>query len=407
MVRLFKAQFWLIIIGLAVGLAFLLPQFFFQLVLGDDFQGVYRSISNDELWYMARAQEVVDGHYFLKNPYFLEHKDGLPVQFFLADVVLAIPAKIFKLNPFLLYEFYDFCLPIISFILTFLIFFYLIKDRFWSLFFSLWLLLIQYYDLFNRPVSPQFHFILALLLILLLLKILADNSLSNRLTYLAGFVFGLHFYTYPWHLLFFFSWIVLLSIYFYWHQDRRPFKKILIVLGIGLMIGLPYIVESLFFSRSIVYQELLARSGLIYTRVPSGIQIVVPALVLAAGYLFFRKKINLANQSIFLPSFFMLALAALVVNVNQHLVTGRNLLFASHYEPIGYFLMAFFLGYLLSLSQWLRPWSRNRTIKIFFVFILLFNFILPCLISSSPCLLEQAPASERNFCILIFSILNL
>src|SRR3989338_10909875 len=100
MVRLFKDQFWVIIIGLAVGLAFLLPQFSFQLVLGDDFQGVYRSISNDELWYMARAQEVVDGHYFLKNPYFLEHKDGLPVQFFLADVVLAIPAKIFKLNPF-------------------------------------------------------------------------------------------------------------------------------------------------------------------------------------------------------------------------------------------------------------------------------------------------------------------
>src|SRR3989338_3482429 len=122
----FFSHHWLALsIAAAVGLLVVAPQLFFITSLGSDFNGVYRELSGDELFYMARVQEVVDGHLTLNNPYYVEHKECVSAQFFLPEVLASLPAKLFNVGIFELFVFYDFALPAIIYLISYRLFFFL------------------------------------------------------------------------------------------------------------------------------------------------------------------------------------------------------------------------------------------------------------------------------------------
>ncbi|MBI5765891.1 hypothetical protein HZA71_01540 [Candidatus Falkowbacteria bacterium] len=365
-----------IIFALLVGFFYVMPQLAFQVSLGDKFQGVYRVVNDDELYYMARAREVVDGHYFISNPYFAEYKNGLPMQVFLPDLISAMPAKVLNIRIYPLYEFYDFLLPALLFFLTYLIFYVLIKDRFWSLFLSGWIFLIKYFFMFNRPISPQFVFIFAVTLILLLIKIIKNSEAKNNLLiFLAAVNFGFLFHIYPYLWTYFSTVLVLLIIYYLWQKNFYLFKKFLIIFISGIIIGLPYFYQTWRAGKAEFFQDTMARLGMIYTRFPSGIWIVIPSLILLAllVYLYLKNRQNPSSYD--LKAFFTVAILSAIINVNQHIITGKNFFFSSHYEIIAYLLVVFALAYILWSSEKIAFLMKMRFIKVLALIIIIVNFI--------------------------------
>ncbi|MFA5029366.1 MAG: hypothetical protein WC518_01285 [Patescibacteria group bacterium] len=351
-----KKHYWAFILAIIVGVLYLAPQLFFIFSLGDKFQGVYRTLNDDELYYMSRAQEVVDGHYLISNPYFAEYKNSLPMQVFLPDLIIALPAKLLGISVGQLYTFYDFLFPAVLFTLTYFIFYLLTKNRLWSLVFGSFLLLIKYFYVFNRPMNPQFVFIFVLSLILLWLIILSrsrdQNKKNNWLVVLAGINLGLlfNFYTYFWT--YFVTIIFILLIYFLYKKDFYFLKKFFGIGLIGLVVGIPYFYQAWQSSRLIFFQETIQRIGLINTRLPSGIVISFLALLIMVLFIIFwrfasKRGAKIANTEVFL---FLGTLAALV-NMNQHLITGKNIFFSSHYDLISFFFIGFSFVYLLWRSR--------------------------------------------------------
>ena len=78
------------VVACCVGLLFCLPQLLIGHVV-PKFQGIYKQVADDGLYYEARARDVIDGHMFLSNPYLAEHKVGQPLQVWLPDALLAWP----------------------------------------------------------------------------------------------------------------------------------------------------------------------------------------------------------------------------------------------------------------------------------------------------------------------------
>ena len=92
--------------------------------------------------------------------------------------------------------------------------------------------------------------------------------------------------------------------------------------------------------------ETLTRLQMIYTRFPSGLRIMawsfpVLALILVSSW---RKIISTDVKTIF----FAAGVLSSIIAVNQHIITGRNFEFSSHYSMGAIFFAVFALAYLVS-----------------------------------------------------------
>ncbi|MFA4941999.1 MAG: hypothetical protein WC582_05450, partial [Patescibacteria group bacterium] len=176
MFKLIKKHYLVIILALVVGSLTCFPQIFAAKKV-ENFQGIYKTINNDETYYMARAKDVIDGHPFLSNPYLYEYKSGYPVEVWLPEYILAKPLTVFNIDLHKGYIFYDFLLPFILVILTYSILFLLTGSVFASFFGAAFLHLNLFWFQFNRNPSPQFNFIFWLLLYFVWLKFLKKSNL--------------------------------------------------------------------------------------------------------------------------------------------------------------------------------------------------------------------------------------
>jgi len=370
----FKNHVPALIVALIIGFLYLVPQLFFQWSLDDEFQGIYRTSNDDETYYMARAREIIDGHYLISNPYFTEYKNGFPMQVFLPDLLLALPAKLFNFDIYPLYRFYDFVLPAVMFFLTYWIFYLLIKERFWSIYLSSWIFLIQYYFSFNRPVSPQFIFIFALTFIWILLKIVSNTKIRSKwLTILAAVNFGFLFYIYPYFWTYFSVLLFLLIIYYWWQKNFSLLKHFLVIFISGYFIALPYFYQTWQASQLPFFAETLSRLGMINTYFPSGVAISFIGLLvlILMVYNIFNRQ---CEREIGISIFLIMAIAASVISFNQHLITGKNSFFSSHYDIISYFIILFSISYW----WWYKKtvfWAHFPAVKITAIIFLLAIFL--------------------------------
>jgi len=366
MLSLLKKHYLAIFLAIVVGSLTLFPQLLAVREV-PDFQGIYKTVNNDETYYLARARDIIDGHSFLANPYIYEYKNGQPMQFWLPDYLLAKPLGLFNIDLHHGYLFYDFFLPFILTILTYSIIFLLTKSRFWAICGAGWLHLSMFLGLFNRAPSPQLNHIFWLLLFLIWLLFLKRPNYSYAL--LMGLSFGLLFYIYPYYWTFYVVFFVLFLCLNFLLKRKCDYKKYFLAIIIALIISLPYFI-SLFKAMQLPYYgESLARLGMIETHFPSGIKILVwGGLVLLLFLVTYYKRIIKINPKSIL--IFSSLLAPMIV-VNQHIITGKNLQFSSHYWPLSAFCFIFALAYLLNL------WSKKikvQPIKIL-IFILISVYI--------------------------------
>ena len=347
-----------IILAILLGVLIIIPFFYFKTQLGPTFQGIWPSVVDDESFYLSRIKDVIDGHPFLSNAYLAEHKEGLPQQLFLAENILAWPLELLGVDVNSGHLIYNFLMPAIAFILSYVILYLIVGSRLWSaigssfLFFGLFLLS------FIRPVSPQFNFIFWLTqLIFLWLLVNNPNIKTNpnseysdkiRIFGLLGaniINFGLLFYIYPYYWTFYLILFGLLAISYFWKERTLSYKILMIVVG-GLILAVPYFYFNYLATKLPYYMETLTRLQMIYTRFPSGLRIMawsfpVLALILVSSW---RKIISTDVKTIF----FAAGVLSSIIAVNQHIITGRNFEFSSHYSMGAIFFAVFALAYLFS-----------------------------------------------------------
>ena len=354
-------QHWAAIgVAIVLGIAMIAPFFYFRAELGSDFHGVLPAVVNDVMFYYARINDAADGHSFLSNAYLYEHKDSLPQQLFLAEWLLAQPVKIFNLNINTVHLIYNFLLPAIAFILTYLALFLSLKSQFWSIIFSIFLFFGLYLLAFIRPISPQFNFIFWLSQFILLWRLL-ENQKSKKLLFLNIINFGFLFYIYPYYWTFYLIFFGLLTVA-YLFTNKKLALKILIIASGGFVLAVPYFYFNYLASRLPYYVETLTRLGMIYSRFPSGLRIIFwSALVfMAFGWFLWKKIINLDIKT----TFFISGILASVIAVNQHLITGKNFEFSSHYDMGAIFFLVFAAAYL-----WTNMKINRKLIGAIFIFI--------------------------------------
>lgn len=368
--QLLRKHYSVLILALAVGALTVLPQVL-AIKQVPNFQGIYKTVNNDELYYLARAKEVIDGHSAIANPYLYEHKNEPPVQIGLPEYVLARPLAILNIDLHHGFLFYDFLLPALGVILSYGIVYFLTKRVLLSFFTAAFLHLNLFLYIFNRSPSPQFNFLFWLSLFFLWLRFIEVPSLTRAV--LVGLNFGLLFYIYPYYWTFY---VVFFAVYIflnYVYKQPIPYKQYLIIFGITLLVAIPYFIN-LGHSVSLpYYDETLSRIGLITSHFPSGRKIVMWGSLLLVLILLARyKKVVSLNPRLLL---FISGTVAAMVTVNHHLITGKNLQFSSHYWQLSVFVFVFATAYLL--SQWLALPKPYKQKIILFTILALVIFVRP------------------------------
>lgn len=371
MINLIKKNYIIICLSFLIGLATLLPQLVSIHEMDSDFMGIYPITTADDLYYLARAQDIVDGHTFLSNPYLYEHKDGSPMQFWLPDYLMAKPLSFFGIPPYKGYLIYDFFFPIILAFLTYAIFYALSRNKVISISSVLFLNVALFFDLFNRGPSPQLNFIPWLVLAFSLVKLIQTKK--NKYVIFSTLSFGFLFHLYPYFWTFF---LCLLGIYlvlvFLKYKFNFEYRKYFYIIFGGLIIGIPYFISLFHSMRSVYYKESIYRLGMIDTHFPSGSKIVFFSIILVVAFILaLRFKVIKIN---YLSIFLLSGVLASAVCVNQHIITGKNLEFSSHYWLPSVFWLWFTGVYIFNKLIQKEYFRKYNKAIIFSLAIIIFVF---------------------------------
>ncbi len=351
---------WVILLlAVLIGVASSVPQYM-GAKNSPNFQGIYHGVTDDEIYYEARARDVLDGHPNLANPYIYEHKDGSPMQFWLPDYILAKPIGWLGLSVPVGFIIWTGILTALLAVLSYVILYVLTGSKSWSILGMFFANVILSANTFLRLPSPAFNFVFWLLTFLFLLLYIKKKE--KMYAVLSALSFGLLFHLYPYFWTFFVVlFAVFLVLVFVLKVKDMSYKTYLVVCLGAFVIGIPYFVSVWQSSNLSVYNESLRRLGMIATHFPSGFLSVGLAVIIICLFLYSYKKekIVVSELSIFLFS----AVLSAVIVINQHLLTGKNLEFSSHYLLGNLYTFVFVGAYVI--YSWQNILS-SKFKKIFF-----------------------------------------
>src|SRR3989338_4225558 len=117
----FKEHYMAFGLAILVGLIYIAPNIFFILSLGDDYKGIPMMQSANEESYLARIHEILDGHPMLGSPFLYEYKEEWPIAPPTGEMFYAIPSIVLGVPPQNILIASRFFLPLILFLLVYLI----------------------------------------------------------------------------------------------------------------------------------------------------------------------------------------------------------------------------------------------------------------------------------------------
>src|SRR3989344_1717925 len=98
MASFFRRHFLAVLFACLVGVIYGLPNVLFILSLNGGYQGIPMMQTPNEDSYLARIQEILDGHPALGSPYFFEYKEQLPITPPTGEFFYALPSLVFGLS---------------------------------------------------------------------------------------------------------------------------------------------------------------------------------------------------------------------------------------------------------------------------------------------------------------------
>ncbi len=166
---------WAFVIAMLIGVGTFLPQVIAVHNLGEEWKGVYSVQNDDEIYYLARSQEVYDGYPTIAQPYLREGKDSYPLQFWMPDAGVAYIGMAFGLDAREVFVFMDFIAPACIFLLLYSIGILLFGGVAYALSFSILLSVGIFFSTFNRPISPQVTLIPLLVFVYAMLRVMRND----------------------------------------------------------------------------------------------------------------------------------------------------------------------------------------------------------------------------------------
>ena len=281
--------------AILTGVIYLAPHIFFIASMGEKYQGIPMMQTANENFYLARMQEILDGHPALGSFVYYEYKGQWPLSPPTGEFFYALPALLFNVSPANIVIISRFVLLAILFLLVYALIsgltvssfsfankFNAIAGALWVTlgydlidFRSLWNFLAGKQDIlaggflvWSRPVNPILGAIFLFSFLLLLLALWQKTKYRKTGIIFAGLFLALMMASY------FFSWGMALSV---WgvlivialaKKELPVVKSFFWVLLTALFFASPYWYMSWQAGRSPWYADSVLRSGLFYTHYP-------------------------------------------------------------------------------------------------------------------------------------------
>jgi len=333
-----------------VGLIYGGPHIWFA-ATNDSYQGIPLMQSANEDFYLARMQEIIDGHPLVGSHGYFEYKDQFPLAPPTAEFLYALPTLIFGISIITTLTASKFLFPFILFLLAYALIYQLMgKEDSLSqkisavaggLFVTLGYDLVDYKTVFgyiagslapggwliwSRPVNPILGAIFLFAFLLFVWTIIKKRKTDKSAILGASLFLAFMISSY------FFSWGIGLSILFIMgliyllKHDYAKVKRLVFVFVIGVGLSLPYWYLSWQAKQSPWYEDSVLRSGLFYTRYPVLNKVLLASLALYAvilflGFLKDSKTFKFKNWHFFIFSF----LAGGIFAFSQQIITGMTI----------------------------------------------------------------------------------
>ncbi|MFH1582993.1 MAG: hypothetical protein ABIB72_01595 [Candidatus Falkowbacteria bacterium] len=351
--EIFKYHQLAIYFACLVGIIYVAPYIISIMSLGDKYQGIPIQATANEDFYLARVQEIIDGHPMLGSFAFYEYKDQPSLTPPIAEMFYAIPSLLFGISLVKVLIASKFILPFILFLLVYYLINRLVMNS--NLltnklnaiagallvtlgydladYRTLWLYLNGETTLggkfliWARPVNPVMGAVFLFSFLICVWLIIKKSRYKKSLIILASIFLALMIASY------FFSWGVAVSVLgililmYILKKEFKIVKKLLWVILLTIIMTLPYWYISLKASRGLSNQETLLKNGLYYTHYPLLNRVLLASLlfyfiVVALSFIFRKEKIKLMDS---IKNWHLFTLALLLGGfwaLNQQVVTG-------------------------------------------------------------------------------------
>lgn len=367
LLRLIKNNWILIVSCLLFSFLTVYPQLVLQYKLATNYKGVQRLISDDELYYLARGNEIIEENQN-GNPYFHELKYKPTVQFFFPEYITVKPLALLGFSVTQIYFFYDIFLTFVIGLLTYISFWYLTNSKFLSLS-GMWLLIFGvFFFFFNRSVSPQLNFVFFLTEFIFLTKLIKSEGKNGLYFWFSLINFGFLFYVYVYFWTFYFVLLFISGLCLCFFDYKEIGKKLLYILAGGTILG-SYYFYTIFDAKKLPeFSDTMSRLGGVMTHFPSGIFIVgMSSIILFLFFILYKKgKILLNSINIFLLS----GIFTSAIVVNQHIITGVGHQFAAHYHLPAVYWFVLFVIFVMSEFK-----SLSNKLSVTIILVLYFAII--------------------------------
>lgn len=376
---------WAILLALVVGIVSVAPQLIFSLS-SPNYKGIQMLGTDAEDYYVARINEVYEGHFLLGNV-FSPHKDKPFIVPPLGEIVVTGIGKILSLDAISVVVFSKFLFPTILFLLIYALVYVIFISQNIAIISAAFILLgdnllsngadilglltftssSTNFLSYTRPINPEVSSLFLFGSLYLLWKLVHDKrewwqNIKKSIT--LGIISGLsiYVYIYTWSFL-----LVVLSLclVYVWMNERTRISLLFIALATHTAITIPYWVN--FFNAKAYpeYSDTILRLGAVSSHEP----VIGTWMLLStvAVFLLWPKRYMEAKW------FFMVSILSLWVAINQQIITGIKLQ-PGHYhwyitKPFVSILCAVFFIFIL------QRMVKSKRMITFYVFVLIGIFI--------------------------------
>lgn len=324
-----------ILCGVVISLIVVSPHLAFLYKEGTRFQGVYQTFSDDEVYYQARINDVLEGNFSIGNSYILEHQNDPFLQPPVAEWIIALFAFITHLSVPVVSLLGDVVFTFINFLLVFVLCKAITGEKKLSLLYTI-AFFILFLSTFGRPVSPQVTTLFLLSGLICMYHLYRNESHSQMVHMGVGLIVGTILFVSPYYATTLMVMYGFLCVYKY--ISSKNVKKTAIQVSFFLAPFLPlaglYAVFVIRASKLVGYSDTAARFGLIQTHIPGAF--INVAFALLTAILIFCGRNFLSKKDTFFCALLLLAIP--ILNW-QNIITGQSLQFSSHYLLVTVFLI--------------------------------------------------------------------
>ncbi len=384
--------------AIVVGLVCVAPHFLAVKQLGFDYQGMPFIFQANEDAYLARIQEVVDGHEAVGSAFFYEYKNWRPLVPAVGEYIYALPTILFGVPLLAVLLASKFILPACLFILVYYFILRLsvrpdllssrLSAATGGLLVTLGYDLVDYRSVFSlmkdqggiaalsvwiRPINPILGAVLIFSFLLLLRLMVVKRK---RFIFIpAGLIWALTIgYVFSWTLI---TVVVgLFSLFFIYKKDWFLVRRLIYTAAVWLLATLPYWYTIFISFTSPGGKEIASRSGMVFTHAPVFNKVLfVSTLLFIFLLLYFKCYKKIQNSDNIWCWFCSLLLMTCWIVFNQQVVTGRSIWY-HHY--VQYTIPIIMVVIILALNNWIKVksfifWAAMMVVIV--VSIAVYNFL--------------------------------